>query len=50
MKRFILVLAVAALMAVMMVAMAAPAFAKGPSFETCFRVFIHTGHAPPPCE
>jgi hypothetical protein len=30
MKRFIMVLAVGALMAVMLVAMAAPAFAKGP--------------------
>ena len=33
MKRFVLVLAVAALMAVMLVAIAAPAFAAGPPFN-----------------
>ena len=54
-RRIIVVLVVAALMAAMIVAMASPAFAKGgPSPENCERIAIHaraTGHGalPPKC-
>jgi hypothetical protein len=53
-RRTILLLAVAAVLVAMMVAMAAPAFAKGPKFGTCVARLNHvveTGHGriPPPC-
>ena len=52
-RRMILLLAVAAVMAVM-VAMASPAFAKGPSGETCSKIIrsaVERGHGgfPPSC-
>jgi hypothetical protein len=53
-RRIILVLTVAAVMAAMMLTMASPAFAKGPKFGSCLAREQHvfeTGHGrvPPSC-
>ncbi len=48
-RRMLLVLAVATLMVAMLLVIAAPAFAKGPSPSNCERIALKSGHFPRGC-